>query len=196
MRQKQKGFIPIIILVAIIVLAGVGGTAYYAYSSRQPKEAPVPPQQENQYTGWQEYVNPQYNYTIKYPPDWFFNKTGYNPPPPATIELSNVDEKSGFTGEALLLEVSSLPAPGESLETNGEIQSLSSQGYSKKTITISGEPGVKLEKEDQEGGVNTSIYVYHQGNVYRVVWNLWNTEIRRLNEGLLQKITDSFVFTD
>jgi len=194
--QKQKGFIPIIILLAVIVLAGVGGAVYYVSSSKQPKEAPVPPQQENQYSGWQEYVNPKYNYTIKYPPDWFFNKTGYNPPPPATIELSNVDEKSGFTGKALLLEVSSLPAPGESLETNGEIQSLSSQGYSKKTVTISGQAGVKLEKEGEAGGVSIWIYVYHRGNVYRMVWNLGNSEIRRANEGLLQKITDSFVFTD
>ncbi len=194
--MKQKGFIPIIVLVAVVVLAGAGGAAYYVYSSRQPKVEPVSSQAENQYIGWQEYINPKYNYTIKYPPDWFFHKTGYNPPPPAVIELSNVDEKLGLVGNEIRLEVLSLPAAGETLESNAEIQSLVSQGHSKKIITISGEPAIRLEKVDQEGGVETSIYVYYKGNVYRFGWDLWNSEIFRLYEGTLQKIIDSFIFTD
>lgn len=194
--MKQRGFIPIIILAAIVVLTGVGGTAYYVYSSRQPKVEPVSSQAENQYIGWQEYVNPKYNYTIKYPPDWFFHKTGYNPPPPAAIELSNVDEKLGLVGNEINVQILSLPADGETLESDAEIQSLSSHGHSKKTITISGEPAIKLEKVDREGGVESSIYVYRKGNVYRLIWNLWNSEINRLYKGMLQKIIDSFAFTD
>ncbi len=194
--MKQKGFAPIIVLAAVVVLAGVGGTAYYVYSSRQPKEEPVSQQQDNGYVGWQEYVNPKYNYTIKYPADWFFHTTGYNPPPPASIELSNVDEKLGLVGNEIRLEVTSLPAAGETLESDAEIQSLSSQGYNKKTITVSGEQAVKLERIDQEGGVENSIYIYHKGNSYRLVWHLWNSEINRLYEALMQKISGSFTFTD
>lgn len=195
MRQAQKGFIPIVILVAAVVFAGVVGATYYLSSSKKPERS-ASPVQEDQYANWQEYVNPKYGYSIKYPPDWFFHKTGYNPLPPASIELSNVDEKLGLVGNEIRLEISSLPAAGETLESDAEIQSLSSQGYSKKTITISGEPAIKLEKADQEGGVETSIYVYHKGNVYRMVWNLWNSEIKRLYEGLLQKIINSFTFSD
>lgn len=194
--MKQRGFVPIIILAAVVVVAGVGGAAYYVYSSKQPDAEPVTEQQESGYTGWQEYVNPKYGYKIKYPPDWFFHKTGYNPPPPAAIELSNVDEKLGEVGNEIRLEISSLPAPGETLESDAEIQSSLSQGHSKKTLTISGEQAVRLERVNQEGGVETSIYVYHKGNVYRLVWNLWNSEINRLYQGQLQKIIDSFTFTD
>lgn len=193
--MNQKGLVPVIILAAVVAAVGVSGAAYYIYSSRQPETGPVT-QQESGYTGWQEYINPKYNYTIKYPADWFFHKTGYNPPPPATIELSNVDEKLGEAGNEIRLEISSLPAPGETLESDAEIQSLTSQGHSKKTITISGEPAVKLEKVNEEGGTENSIYVYHNGNVYRLMWNLWNSEINRLYEGMFQKIINSFTFTD
>ncbi|MBU1000002.1 hypothetical protein KKE78_01215 [Patescibacteria group bacterium] len=194
--MKQGGFIPVIILAAVVILAGVGGTAYYVHSSRQPKTEPVFQQQENQYENWQEYVNPKYNYTVKYPPDWFFHKTGLNPPPPASIKLSSVEEKPDLAGNEINVQILSLPASGETLESNAEIQSLTGQGHGKKTITISGEPAIKLEKADPEGGVESSIYVYHNGNVYRLVWNLWNSEIKRLYEGTLQEIINSFSFTD
>lgn len=194
--MKEKGFIPIVILALVVILVGMGGVTYFVYSSKKPKEKPVPPLQENQYADWQEYINPKYGYSIKYPADWFFHKTGYNPPPPATIELSNVDEKLGLVGNEIRLEVSSLPAAGETLETDAEIQNLSGKSYSKKTITISGEPAAILEKVNHEGGVEILIYAYHKGNVYRFVWNLWNSEILRLYDGTLQKIINSFTFTD
>lgn len=197
MRQKQRGFVPIIVLIAVVVLVGVSGTAYYVYSSNQPKEELVSySQPENQYSGWQEYVNPKYNYSIKYPADWFFHKTGYNPPPPAAIELSNVDENLGEVGNEIRIDISSLPAEGENLETNAEIKLLTGQGYDKKSITVSGKTALKLEKPDNEGGVESTIYVYHKDNVYRISWHLWNSEIQRLYEGQIQKIIDSFTFTD
>jgi len=196
MRQTQTGFIPIIVAaVAVVLLIGAGGTAYY-FIARKPANLPVSQSPGNETNGWQEYVNPKYGYKIKYPPDWFFHKTGYNPPPPAAIQLSNVDEALGYDANQIILEVISLPAPGENLQSNAEIKSLVGDGFSKKSMALSGEPAMKLEKENNEGGVDTSFYIYHKGNVYRLGWNLGNAEVRRLNETTLQKIIGTFVFTD
>ncbi len=199
LKKYRKGFIPVVAIVIAAVLVGAGGTAYYYYSSKRPANMPVPSiipsAANNQSPSWQEYVNPKYHYKINYPAHWFFHKTGYNPPPPATIRLSNVDENLDPVGNEISIEISSLEDPGENLETNAEIQSLSSQGFSKKSITISDEPAIVLEKENDEGGIDTSIYIYRNGNVYRLSWGLWNSEIRRLNKGTLQQIVDSFKFT-
>lgn len=194
-KKYREGFVPVVALVIFAALAGIGGAAYYYRSSRRPISMPVPLSTNNQNTAWQEYINPKYHYKIKYPPDWFFHKTGYNPPPPATIKLSNVDESLGLVGNEISIEISSLEDPGESLDTNAEIQSLSSQGFSKESITVWGEPAILLEIENTEGGVDTSIYIYRNGNVYRLSWGLWNSEIKRLNQETLQQIVDSFEFT-
>lgn len=196
MKSAQAGIVPIIVVaIAVVILIGAGGAAYY-FMGQKPANLLVSSSQSNETHDWQEYINPKYDYKIKYPPDWFFHKTGYNPPPPTSIELSNVDEALGEVGNEIRLEVTSLPGPGESLESNAEIKSLVGDGFSKQEIIISGEKAIRLEKKNDEGGVETLIYVYHQGNVYRFVWNLWNSEINRLYQGLLEKIISTFTFTN
>ena len=186
-KKPRQGFISVLALLAAAAMS-IGSVVVYRHYSSKPEPT------KDSSPSWQEYVNPQYGYKIKYPPDWFFHQTGYHPPPPATIKLSNIDEKMGLVGNSIVVEISSLPDPDQNLDTNAEIQSLESQGFTKKSTTISGQPALVLEKENTEGGIDTSIYVYYGGNVYRLSWGLWNSEIKRLYQETIRQIIDSFKF--
>ena len=76
-NKYQQGFVPLLALIIVAALAGIGGTAYHYYSSKPAPNLPIQSVTDNQDPAWQEYVNPKYHYKIKYPPDWFFHQTGY-----------------------------------------------------------------------------------------------------------------------
>lgn len=200
--EKQKGFAPVIILVVAALSIILGGGIYYSRSKQQLKEKPTtvtPPQSVDQLVGWQEYINDRYHYKIKYPPDWYFLKEGYSPPPPTAIMLSNQKEGSNpgspwVTFSIIVDEkLDRLTLP--SIE---ETASLRAEGYDHKKINMAGEEAMYLF--ESQGDVQRSkakyIYIIHKDYIYRIDWGGDSKELLDQNDEIFQKMLSSFTFTD
>ncbi|MFA5071796.1 MAG: hypothetical protein WAW15_02165 [Minisyncoccales bacterium] len=94
MNQKQKGFAPIIIVLIVLVLAGVGGTSYYLINKQLTKqtacimdvkicpdgssvgrispncEFAACPEEVGETVDWLIYTNEKFGYEIKYPSNY------------------------------------------------------------------------------------------------------------------------------
>ncbi len=200
MKQKQKGVIPVMVaLVVLALLAAGGGAAYYLGPARQLKKETkllFPTPVIDVFTGWQEYNNDKYGYKIKYPPDWYFIKEGYSPPPPTSIKLSNINNPypaAGFDYLSVGIDVDK--ALGRTLDNYEEILSLKSQYYQEIRLTVGGEPAAKIAVPDPNSAEPISVYIQHKDNIYRITWND-NTDGFVQNRKLFEKILQSFTFTD
>lgn len=74
--NRQKGFIPIVILLGILVVAGLVGVIYL----KKPPTSQVTPSVSSssaQTSDWKIYTNPL-GYSIKYPANWFAETTNKN----------------------------------------------------------------------------------------------------------------------
>ena len=75
--MKQKGFAPIIILLVITVIGGVGYFAYikgylnYFIPKSNFNSIPIPPPSSDLTANWKTYTNTKYGYTIEYPSNYF-----------------------------------------------------------------------------------------------------------------------------
>lgn len=77
----QKGFATILILVGVLIMAAVGGGAYYLWTLKNnPQNAPVVSQtpkptaasSTDETANWKTYVSNEGKFTLKYPKDWHF----------------------------------------------------------------------------------------------------------------------------
>jgi hypothetical protein len=204
MRQKQKGAIPIIIVIILAVLALGGGTIYYFGLARAPKKEAKVSQQDgvpsssatDELSDWQEYNNERYYYKVKYPKDWYFIKEGYSPPPPTSILLSSISvsfPSAGIRYMSAGIDVDK--ALGRTLENYEEITSLKSQYYQETRLTVGGEPAVKLSVPDPNSAEPIYVYIQHKDYIYRIVWNDLTEEFMQ-DRKLFEKILISFTFTD
>lgn len=205
------------IMVVLALLAFGGGAVYWFGPAKTIKEkseeitppvevtqgpeqginstTPVSTQLTDELAGWQEYKNERFPYKIKYPPDWYFLKTGYNPPPPVGVMFSNLPEGYQPGVNAATIDIFVLPAEEKTIEEIGEVKNLVEEQYYQKTpITISGEPALRLETPDKSES-NFSIYFLHKGNSYRIVCGESGPGQPEYGE-TFQKILDSFTFTD
>lgn len=75
----QRGFTPIMLLVGILVLALVGGGAYYFGTLKNTpqtqdyvliSQTPKPTQTPDETANWKTYTDEQSGYSMKYPVDW------------------------------------------------------------------------------------------------------------------------------
>jgi len=209
--MRQKGAIPLIVIVILGLLALGGGVTYYSLSAKQPKPGTgeLTPQQiqitEAQQSGegsprsptlataddlsdWQEYLNDRYHYKIKYPKDWHFVKEGYSPPPPTTLVFSSIDNH-------ISIEISVDQSLGRTLGNYEEIASLKSQYYQETKIIVGAEPAVRLSVPDPNSSEPISVYIQHKNYIYRIGWRD-NSDEFVPNRKLLAKILKTFTFTD
>ncbi len=85
MVMKEKGFAPIIMVIAVLVLGGIVGIFYLSKqtnTARQPQlasyqqpivasqTAPSSAKQQDPTSNWKTYTNTQLNISFKYPSDW------------------------------------------------------------------------------------------------------------------------------
>lgn len=202
LKQNQKGIAPIIVLVILSLLA-LGGTATYVkYSNTAKKNLDFSASQRlateipSGFAGWQEHNNEKYHYKIKYPGDWYFVKEGYSPPPPTAIKLSSIsDPYPSASVEHLSVGIDVDKALGRTLDNYEEIISLKSQYYQETRLTIGGEPAAKIAVPDPNSTEPVSVYIQHKDYIYRIVWDD-NTDQFIQNRKLLEKILQSFIFTD
>lgn len=218
--MKQKGAIPLIVVVVIFgLLALGGGIAYYSQSAKRPKvgigksplsqiqttEAPQQgekpsrsstPTTTDELSDWQEYLNDRYHYKVKYPKDWYFIKEGYSPPPPTTVVFSSIkDPYPSVSAEHMSIEISVDQSSGRTLDNYEEIASLKSQYYQETRLTVGGEPAIKLSVPDPNSAEPISVYIQHKNYIYRIVWGDSTDEFVQ-NRKLFEKILQTFTFTD
>lgn len=219
MKQKQKGAIPLAIIVAVLALLALGGGATYFNigPAKQLKEKIFTPQilvtgipqreggpsrlstptpAADEFAGWQEYNNEKYHYKIKYPADWYFIKEGYSPPPPASIKLSSISDPYPSVGiDYMSVGIDVDKALGRTLDNYEEIASLKSQYYQETKLSVGNEPAAKIAVPDPNSSEPISVYIQHKNYIYRIVWGD-NTDQFVQNRKLFEKILQSFAFTD
>lgn len=225
MKSKQEGIIPVIVGVIVLgILALGGGAVYYFRSVKQSKleikteegtEKTIPPVRvtkvpgekerpprssaptpvTNELADWQEYKNERFPYKIKYPPDWSFLKTGYNPPPPVGVMFSNLPEGYQPGVNSASVDIFVLPAEEKSIEEIGEVKNLVEEQYYQKTpITVSGVRALRLEVPDKSEN-RFSVYLLYKGNSYRIGFAGSGDSNSKYSD-IFQKILNSFTFTD
>src|SRR6266545_1790099 len=97
--KQQNGFSPVIAIIAVLVLAGVGLSGWYVWHNKQDdtsnkssngasqgssKKNEVESKAADQYEGWQTYNNATYGISFKYPADWKFREGAFDSPDSAT----------------------------------------------------------------------------------------------------------------
>lgn len=84
----MKGFVPIILVLVVVILVGLAGGAYLllrpnATSKSQtvvtqikpsPVVSPTPAASTDETANWKTYTDPYYNFTLKYPSNWYTSK--------------------------------------------------------------------------------------------------------------------------
>lgn len=198
MKKFEKGSVALIVILIIILAGLVGGGAYYYVKYQQARsQAEITPSQTateeaDETASWQLYENNTYGYKIRYPHTWYIHQEGYNPPPPASIMIASVPEGQ-TSGNYASLMISSLPADGDTLETNAEIQSLESQGYTKTLMTLSGQPAVKLANPSSPEEGN-SIYCIYNDTIYKLNWGATKKSLYLSLSDIYDKMIETFSF--
>lgn len=146
-------------------------------------------------TNWQVFHNNTYNYQVLFPQNWYYLPDAMTgPPPPASAFFANVQSTSAANYASLNIVVSQLMK--ESLDTWAEISSLEQDGYSKNSITVSGQPAVYLERKTHPADNGGTIYVEKVDYMYRLVWGATDNTVYQTNEQILKAMADSFKFVD
>lgn len=183
--MKQKGSIALLVVAIVAAIIAAGGVGYYYFAGEQDEAADVAPvdlpetdSQESSRGGgenapdvtdtsnWQAYQNMQRGYTLKYPAEWYFYSTGYNPPPPTSVMFGNVPESQSTNADATF-EIFAIDAEGETLDTYAEIQNSVASGSTQSTAIVSGQNAVKLTTPDSLRTIVT-YYVLNGSYIYRL----------------------------
>ena len=154
---------------------------------------------ESRSLGWQQYHNEIYHYKIIYPHDWYFHQTGYSPPPPYAISVSNVPETERYDNNAAWFDVVMIETEGIELDNFPEILNLESQGWERDLITVAGKDAVKMEDPNPDQSLSAQtifIYIWRGGYICRLSWSGRSAEVRNKHLHIFKKMVDNFVFTD
>ncbi len=202
----QKGFAPILILVGILVIALVGGGAYYfgtkkapAQQTSQPVTAPEPMTQQlptspvpdaspvptgiDETANWKTYTNSIGKYEFKYPENIQLTEVGYN------------------RGEFVILQIKSNEGIQIDIRTKPEIslddwlkkhnQSSGFDILSSKELLVDGVRAIQIHTssigmggEREEGN---SVYMIANGRLFQIA--------NGSTEEILNKILSTFKFT-
>ena len=164
--------------------------------SPQPKNqpSPSPTASASDYTGWKEYNNQKYHYIIKYPHDWYFHQTGFNPPPPTVIHLANVSEEK-TSSPHVSVEVFVDQKQGRTLDNYQEIQNLISQGFVARELKVSGAKALLIDNLGNTGD-QANLYIDHGDYIYRLGWNGTHPDVKSQFKDTCLKIIASIKFTD
>lgn len=170
--NRRRGFINLWIIVFLVILIAGGSSAFYFYNKNYKKEKistnPTIAPESDEYWQWQTYQNDEYNYTIKYPQNWYKKLQGYAPPPPAGMMFATKPDSDSSYPYASV-EILSIVNPDiDDIANHPEVKDLASKGEELSSTSISSFSAVKLTGEDTISH-RTSYYV--KGNddiVYRI----------------------------
>jgi len=97
--QTSPGFSAVTLILALVIILGIGGTGWYVWqknhkkshphhSTGQPNPADIRKEeelsQEDAYEGWNQHNNTTYGISFRYPSDWNVEEGTYNSPSSAT----------------------------------------------------------------------------------------------------------------
>ncbi|MEA3357272.1 MAG: hypothetical protein U9Q67_02460 [Patescibacteria group bacterium] len=207
MGAKLDWTSPAVIIVAAGLVIASGSVAYCMWrdgqelsdSTNEGVESVVPVTMDeietDDISGWQKYENSTYGYEIKYPNEWFFHETGYNPPPPAVIKVAS-EAEGQMMAEYASLEVSVDAALGRTLGDYEEISSLVADGYDSLPVTVSEQEALRLERGAESDDTGGYIYVLYGEYMYRITWGGTRADISQDHDDVLEAIIGSFTFTE
>ncbi len=204
--EKQKGATLLIILIIILIVVAGGGVIYLEkigtidlLKNKTTAAISIPTSTSsttNQQANWQVYDNTKYGYKIKYPANWYFHQTGFNPPPPTGIFLANKPEGTVPEGRTAIPYTSFTvfvdQSMGRTLDNYEEIASLEAQGDIKSQTTVAGQSAVRLESSDTTG-FTVSIYVKKGDYIYRLGWQMPPDDTSQ--KSICEQILQTFIFT-
>lgn len=127
--------------------------------------APVILQAEPELVTWSLYVNPELQYQVRYPANWFVNQGNSDSSPPRTAKFSTYQAEGIKTLEPQDAELWISHADTPSL---AEMQDLESKGYQKRYLILSGRGAVRYTDRNPHFGVYDVVYTLSGAGEYRV----------------------------
>ena len=184
MNTHQKGFANIVLILAIVILVGIGGYFVFVKKSEPvaQQQTPTPtqtntpvsptPTPEDETANWKTYNNARYSYTIKYPSDWYVETT-YSEND--FTQRGPVGDNDFIGGDTIWsnyqnprqYDLGTIPPDSAEVflliyrtDSQAALDSfISSRGYSyskKENVNINGVAGIRLTIEDPENPENSS----------------------------------------
>jgi hypothetical protein len=173
--KKIRGFALgwLILIIMIVIVAAIGIAYYFLRNPYVPMTTALPSptptvSQSSSTENWQTYKNDKYQYTVRYPNDWYLHLTGYAPPPPETIMFTTKPEGDNTFPYASVEIFSIENAAVTDITKHPEVVDLVAKGAKMETATVDGLPAAKVSNQDTLA-VHVSYYV--KGNddiIYRI----------------------------
>ena len=204
--SMQRGFTEIVILIAVLVLAAIGGAYYLGTQKSQAPVAispspvaqatPTPnasqaPNGDLETANWKTYTDSKYNYSINYPPDWKTETMEYG------VYLGKASVGGYAYGEASV-GVGVLPST-LSIEEYLSRYNNSFSGSSPKrvgTFTIGGSLGEKWDINTYQSPNTDSFVVFLTRNdqTYYVSKSMYNIDQAREHNKEVDQVISTFRF--
>lgn len=199
--MRQKGFIPVLLIIGILIIVVLGGI-YYFNTSNISKSQDQTANSDLTEADWKTYTNTKYSYSLKYPDKWYVISPGSDGA--ESINIQNYSEADVTQQEKQRVELS----PGrlniaigiyeenitssisllDWLKVNGHYESaLIGIPDTTEYIIISGKSILKLNYQ------NAAYYIFSNGkNVFYSYYAPNNS----LLKNIFDQILSTFKFTD
>jgi hypothetical protein len=168
MNKNKKGSTPIVIILIVLILTGIGGASYYLINEQSKLSNNQ--EQKNSETNdintsnWKTYINSDIGFEIKYPSNWESPFKSWAPGFSAGISDDN--------GNLCVVGVSVWSG-----SDNDEIVNLIEKGYVKTSIKIDGIDGIRLMIINPTGaGLTDAVYFENDGKSFRISRNRGNND--------------------
>ncbi len=187
----------IIIGVAGVLLIMLGSIGLANLNPPKPEHlqpSPSPSPVGPNYIGWKEFKNETYHYQIKHPHDWYFHEAGLNPPPPATIRISNQPEEK-VNQPHVWVDIFVDQKNNQGLDAYPEIVSLVNQGHIARPLKVSQSEAVLIDHLGQDGDL-ASMFVLYKDYIFRLSWHGTRPDVRMHFKDKALAIIASLQFTD
>jgi len=181
-------------LIVIILLISLRLATLHPQLPQHLQPSPSPSPQGPDYIGWKEYINQDYHYQVKYPFNWYFHESGFNPPPPTTVRISNQPEEK-IDQPHVWVEIFADPKQGRTLDNYEEIHSLTNQGHIAQKLTVDKSPALLIDNIGLDGD-HASLYIDHGDYIYRLTWFGSRPDIRGQFKDKCLAIMASISFLD
>lgn len=210
MKNFQKGFVPVLIALIVVVVIGGGYVLVSQKSkveSQKDKALKEEKKAEEMKTGetadWKTYRNEKYGFEFQYPSDWYPYPNGDAVLLIKSKELPKIGDTEGYAyGEQIIVSVSELNGVwGEKISVAEYIKGFDPGIISKNEVTINGLSMVRIERSEEEANANTLHYLYFKNDKvfsfylypldYGFSSNLYNKNVKDF-----EKLISTFRFTE
>lgn len=191
---------PILIIIIVLAIITIGYGIYYS-STKQTKEINKPSFNTTQtpnniISDWVTYQNPDYNYSIQYPKNWYIHEssrksvsfTSYNP---SVFGQQDVPLPKNMIEVSITIYPEAKNMIAEPLGTLDEwLQKVSFK--ERKDVIVAGERAVRTKREDETfGGFSGDVRIIKNNVAYQIHYSPYDSALVNIFDQMLS----SFKFT-